>query len=865
MPDNNQNNIPPEGNQNNNTQPEGDASLSRNTYSSSSRVTWRMPDSPITRRMVEEAVTTRLSTKRDTTRNGSSTADVLTLKPDDLVEKRFRVIEGPLGKNAGEAEIFKCQDELLKEVIILKLYRYQIFPRKEVLDKLVQIRHPNLIGLKQYGYWNGRFYEIMEYCEGGSLADFMPLDEAELKQLILPIANGLEYCHSQQIIHRDIKPSNFFYRREGQQELVIGDFGISSLLDTDQKVRRTQTYKNLTMDYAAPELLSREEVSPKTDYYALGITLLHIMTGASPFAGNENPTSILAAHLTGNISMPEIRSDSIQQLLRGLLQLRPENRWGYSQLMQWYHGEPVFTDKGIPWKDEIFSGIDVPFPAYPEAKNPKELAKYLGKFDAAIELFRGNIFRWVYDHFDPQMAEAIKQVEENYASQPSLAVFKLRYILDPAQAFRAGHYWVKSLDDILKMILLRKPDVDNIIGEALYGEYLESWIEGTLPASVSRSLVPKIRKIREENPNKKGGIAALMYVLDPTQPLWVDDVTQIYEPEDIGKYLKERPDLEPLLRDMVFSGKYQSWLEIVFPQRKEEVDFINKCLVEMEKVPDQAWNAITWFCYREASFLFMGHSYSDTASLADAIDESSHTRQAGLEVLKNNTLRNWLLMTGRLAEPKLFDDVMKDPITLPQAKLEAILHLLDPNMPWPKPAASVKIIDLGRVKNNGEKKAVFMVHNESRGHLSGIITLQQEESNCFLIDPVEIEGGPVDVCILVRPLGHHIGEKLTAEILIETNGGSLKIPVTCQVSAPFEVIFAPSLNAGIILAVILGISRFLISISSQEFGSRATRFFNYTDVTAFHGAGTFLFIMDILLVVLGAGIYYVWKMMRNSD
>ncbi len=863
MPDNdsNHNPTPTEKNPENTGLPMDNPSKLAANSKPDEEGTWRMPDSPITSRLEENPVTTRI----DSQASVLGSRDAITLKENDLVENRYRVTEGPLGGNAGEAEIFKCRDELSDEIIILKLYRFYIYPHKEVLDKLAEIQHPHLIGLKHYGYWNSRFYEIMEYCEGGSLADFMPLDESELRRLVPPIASGLHYCHDLKIIHRDVKPSNLFYRKSGEAEVVIGDFGISSLLEKEEKVRRTQTFKNLTMDYAAPELLSREEVSPKTDFYALGITFIHLLTGVSPFAGNVNPTSILAAHLTGNIPLPETRSESVRILLRGLLQLRPENRWGYQQLMQWYREEPILTDQGFPWKDEIFSGADVPFPGYPEAKNPKELAKYLGRFDAATELFRGNVFRWVYDHFDPQMADAIKLLEENYSDRPSLAVFKLRFLLDPSQAFRAGHYWVTSLDDILKMLLTRDPKLYQVLADGLYGEFLESWIEGTQPAVVSRELVANIRKIRREFPDKERGLAALMYLLDPSQPLYVDEETQIHEPEDLGKYLRDRPDLEPLLRDMVFIGRFQSWLRIVYPQREEEADFIDKCLDEMSSVPDQAWNAITWHFWPEAPFLFRGHSYKDTASLAEAMDKSVPDREAAMETLKNNTLRNWLLMTGRLSDPSLFDQVMADPVNLPEAKLEAILHLLDPKLPWPRPVAGVNQVNLGKVKNNADKEARFLLKNEARGYLSGIITLKQKEGSGFSIEPMEIEGGPVEVRIIVKPLGKAMGEKLSAEILVETNGGNLKIPVSCQVSAPLEEIFSPSLAAGLILGCTLGFSRFVISYSNTVFETRITRFMEFAMIRQIRGVGGFLFIMDILLVVLGGLILYVYRMLRNRD
>lgn len=187
------------------------------------------------------------------------------IKVGELVADRYYIQGGHLGPVTGEAEIFHAIDQQTEMKVILKFYLPSVFPKTEVLEQPVNLDHPHIVSLKDYGKWAGRFFEVMELCEGGNLVDFMPYGEEELKGFIKEIINGLRYCHDQGIIHRDIKPNNLFFRKSNKKDIVIGDFGISSILTEGEKVHITITAESLTPDYAAPELILNQEVSDKTD------------------------------------------------------------------------------------------------------------------------------------------------------------------------------------------------------------------------------------------------------------------------------------------------------------------------------------------------------------------------------------------------------------------------------------------------------------------------------------------------------------------------------------------------------------------------------------------------------------------------
>ena len=345
----------------------------------------------------------------------------------------------------------------------------------------------------------------LEYCQGGALSDSMPYTEERIREFLSEIVSGLNYCHQQGIIHRDIKPNNIFFRAASKQDIVIGDFGISSLLETEEKVHRTQTYTFLTMDYAAPELLGNNEVSPKTDYYALGMTLIHLYQGRSPFPDMDN-RAIAFRHFQGKVPIPSSLSKDFQHVLAGLLTIDSQTRWGYQEVMRWLKGGHVqVTSQKI--EPEAGSPRARPYPGYPNAKFPYELARNLERFRAEKDLFRGRISQWV-KYFDPYLADRIVEIEEGYSQKPGLGLFKLRLLLDPSCPFIIANKQIHILQDLIDLLMgvaSRKIKDQILIKElenALYFERIETWIDVAISDPRSEDFLRQIASLRQRVPNR---------------------------------------------------------------------------------------------------------------------------------------------------------------------------------------------------------------------------------------------------------------------------------------------------------------------------------------------------------------------------
>lgn len=277
-------------------------------------------------------------------------------------------VTSKLGTLSGEADIYIAQKDEQKGII--KYYRSTAKPKTEILEKLKMLNHPDIVNIYDFGQYNDRFYEIMEYAEGGALdtrnADgsyrYLPLTEEKTEGICKEIINSFKTCHEKNIIHRDIKPANIYYRTleveelEGEEkktvyrgdDVVIADFGISSIMDDTEHLHKTRTGSRTT-GYAAPEVLSGI-ITPKMDYYALGITLWELLTGKDPFTldngKRRNDAHLIRDTIEGRIAddilskEPRV-SQKMERLIRGLLVIDPEHRWGYDEVTRHLAGENV--------------------------------------------------------------------------------------------------------------------------------------------------------------------------------------------------------------------------------------------------------------------------------------------------------------------------------------------------------------------------------------------------------------------------------------------------------------------------------------------------------------------------------------------
>ena len=212
-----------------------------------------------------------------------------------------------LGKIAkgGMGEVYKgIHLGLGKEVILKKLSPnapvgfYERFKREASI--MMDISHPNIVHMYDYFQDGGSSYIVMEYIDGYSLSElihrYKQIPVYLAAYIILKIAEGLKYAHSEGIIHRDIKPGNVLLSAKG--EIKLTDFGIAFRPESHESENVTKQGTILgTPAYMSPEQIkSSKDADSCSDIYSLGVLFYEMLTAKRPFSNeftNENIKKIM--------------------------------------------------------------------------------------------------------------------------------------------------------------------------------------------------------------------------------------------------------------------------------------------------------------------------------------------------------------------------------------------------------------------------------------------------------------------------------------------------------------------------------------------------------------------------------------------
>ncbi len=235
---------------------------------------------------------------------------------------------------SAEADIYLISSAGAK--FILKYYRPKIEPKAEVIELIKSVSGPEVVRIIETGRQAGRFYEIQEYMQHGTLADYIknnkPVSNRFINGFIAAAQKCLSAIHSKNLIHRDIKPNNILIRSLEPLEIALSDFGISSVAEMSLH----QTNLSRTVLYASPESMSGV-IAKATDYWALGMILFEMVSGRNPFDGIDDKVVMFTLATKTVPGVTDLKSE-FSEVIKGLLTRNPKKRWMGPELLSWLGG-----------------------------------------------------------------------------------------------------------------------------------------------------------------------------------------------------------------------------------------------------------------------------------------------------------------------------------------------------------------------------------------------------------------------------------------------------------------------------------------------------------------------------------------------
>lgn len=238
----------------------------------------------------------------------------------------------------GMGVVYRAVERETGDVVALKMLRHDLTLDRQVAERfhreaaiLRELRHPNIVCVRDEFFAYGTYFIAMDFCNGPTLSKFIeqlsPLSEGVVRQILGQLADALLHAHQAGIIHRDLKPSNIILEPNGMIRLI--DLGLArSFQFRDTGISRFGDILG-TPGYMSPEQLAGERGNDKSDLFAVGCIALELLTGQPAFRA-KTITDIIDER--NNWALPdrnEIRtelSDDLSHLLRDCLAAEPENR-----------------------------------------------------------------------------------------------------------------------------------------------------------------------------------------------------------------------------------------------------------------------------------------------------------------------------------------------------------------------------------------------------------------------------------------------------------------------------------------------------------------------------------------------------------
>ena len=198
----------------------------------------------------------------------------------------------------GQAIVYKAVHKPTKTYVAIKILlptlmastRARYYFEREA-ELIARLDHPSIVRIRDSGIIHGQYFFVMEFIKGQPLYHYVEAQNLSFRERIIlfkKICEAVTYAHQQGIIHRDLKSGNVLVDERGEPHIL--DFGLAKAIGLGELARKDAmptitgqwagSLSNMSPEQAAakPEL-----IDVRTDVYALGMMLYHILTGQDAY------------------------------------------------------------------------------------------------------------------------------------------------------------------------------------------------------------------------------------------------------------------------------------------------------------------------------------------------------------------------------------------------------------------------------------------------------------------------------------------------------------------------------------------------------------------------------------------------------
>ncbi len=279
-------------------------------------------------------------------------------------------IEGVLGLG-GMSVVLRARDLVLERPLAIKLLNefYRDQPERmarfeQECELMAKVRHENVVSLYSAGRVRGQFYIAMELINGHNLEELVrqdgPMDPIRALDVLREVVQGLQAACKAGLLHRDMKPANILICEDGHAKVL--DFGLSH----GKRDANTEEIIWATPYYVPPETLMREPEDVRTDIYALGMTLRHLLTGQQNFEpAPEGIEEMLACKRAlprmaeSMPSLPEVYCDLVDHMTAYDPANRPDDYASLLEEITEVRAALVAEHRGLPFSLRLRQALPV--------------------------------------------------------------------------------------------------------------------------------------------------------------------------------------------------------------------------------------------------------------------------------------------------------------------------------------------------------------------------------------------------------------------------------------------------------------------------------------------------------------------------